>query len=913
MSDYLPFIISGIATGAIFGLAGTGLVLTYKTSGLFNFGHGALATIAAYVFYALQEEFELEWGWAFVISVVVLGPLMGLVMERIAAHLAPQRIALQIVGTVGLILAVQGLATISYGANPLRIQQFLPYGTETFEAFGVVITFDLVIITGIALVAVAALYGLFRFTRLGVAMRGVVDDPDLLAMQGTNPQRVRRAAWIIGATFAALSGVLVIPLIGLEPIGLTFLVVQAFGAAAVGAFSSIPLTFVGGILIGVGADVSKTWVLDVPWLAGLPSALPFIVLFIALLVLPKSKLTPPTRAERRPPLQYRAAPRLRVGLAVVVLVPLLLIPQMVGSDLPFYTVALIQAIMLLSLGLLVRTSGQVSLMHAAFAAIGAVAFAQFHTDLGLPWLVAALLGALVAVPVGALIALPAIRLSGLFLALATFGFGILVQQLLYSQNWMFTVSGEGRRMPRPEWASTGTGFYYVVLVALVLVAAVVVVIQRSRLGRMLQGMSDSPTAVGAMGLSTNVTKLIVFCVSAFIAGLAGILLGVSRVFATGSDVFFTPFFSLLLLAMLALAPFAEPWYALVAFVGVLPAYIPGDDTVPWINTLFGVFAVLVAMQGGTPPMPDRLRALLDRLGGRKPRDAAEIRADADLVGEPAALPADRTGLVVSDLRVRFGGLTAVDELSFEAPTGRITGLIGPNGAGKTTTFNACSGLNRRFQGTVRLHGHDITSASPAVRGRLGLGRTFQRMELCETLTVADNVLLGRECAQAGSGPFTQMAAPPAEWREARASAAAAMELCGITELADVQVGSLSTGQRRLVELARCLAGPFDVLLLDEVSSGLDTRESARLGRILQRVVHERGVGILLVEHDMGLVMDICQYIYVLDFGRPIFEGTPADVAGSHVVRAAYLGDVDEELAPPPGEPVASTTCGGGAS
>jgi ABC-type branched-subunit amino acid transport system ATPase component len=277
-------------------------------------------------------------------------------------------------------------------------------------------------------------------------------------------------------------------------------------------------------------------------------------------------------------------------------------------------------------------------------------------------------------------------------------------------------------------------------------------------------------------------------------------------------------------------------------------------------------------------------------------DAAAVATSTEPEQREAVVPpADRTGLAVRDLRVTFGGITAVEDLTFEAPTGRITGLIGPNGAGKTTTFNACSGLNRRFEGAVSLHGQDVTTAPPAVRGRLGLGRTFQRMELCETLTVEDNVLLGREASQAGANVVTQLAARPAEWREARSNAAEAMELCGIAHLARQQVGALSTGQRRLVELARCLAGPFDVLLLDEPSSGLDPEESARLGRILQRVVASRGIGVLLVEHDMGLVMQICSYLYVLDFGRLIFQGTTAEVASSHVVQAAYLGEVDAEL------------------
>jgi ABC-type branched-subunit amino acid transport system ATPase component/branched-subunit amino acid ABC-type transport system permease component len=888
LTELLPFVVSGIVAGAVYGLAGTGLVLTYKSSGIFNFGHGAIATVAAYVFHTLHEGLGLGWVPSLVVGVGVVGPAVGLGMERIAAALAPQRIALQIVGTVGIVLAVQGLATLLYGANTIQVPPWLPGSDSRFRLLGTVVTVDQLVIAAIAVLAVAALYCLFRFSRTGLAMRAVVDDPDLLAMQGTDPQRVRRIAWVIGATFTALSGVLVAPLVGLDAIGLTFLVVQAFGAAAVGAFASIPLTFVGGLGIGVASAVSTHYVLDVPWLSGLPAALPFLVLLVTLLVLPQRALAPPSHVERRPPPRYRSPGRVRLVTGAVVLVVLLVLPQVVAREtLSHWVAALVGAIMLLSLGLLVRTSGQVSLCHAAFAAIGAVAFSQLNVDLGLPWVLSLVLGALVVVPVGALVALPAIRLSGLFLALATFGFGIMVQQLLYQQPYMFTALAEGRRMPRPDFARSTGQFYYVVLAVLVVVALLLVLVQRGRLGRLLEGMSDSPIAVTAMGLSTNVIKVTAFCLSAFIAGIAGALLGVARLFAVGGDPFFQPFASLQLLAQLALAPFAEPWYALIALTAVLPGYLPGESTTGVLTVLFGVFAVLVAMRGGAPPMPERLRGALDRLGG--PRRARHVASDA---GAPIAVGGGATGIAVRDLSVRFGGLTAVQALSFDAPLGRITGMIGPNGAGKTTTFNACSGLNRRFEGQVLLHDRDVTAMSPASRGRSGLGRTFQRMELCETLTVTQNVVLGRECAQAGAGVAAQVAAPPAQWRAAEAAAWSAMELCGITDLADRQAGALSTGQRRLVELARCLAGPFDVLLLDEPSSGLDHEETARFGEILERVVAERGVGVLLVEHDMGLVMRVCTAIYVLDFGRLIFHGSPAEVAASPVVRAAYLGSED---------------------
>jgi ABC-type branched-subunit amino acid transport system ATPase component len=254
-----------------------------------------------------------------------------------------------------------------------------------------------------------------------------------------------------------------------------------------------------------------------------------------------------------------------------------------------------------------------------------------------------------------------------------------------------------------------------------------------------------------------------------------------------------------------------------------------------------------------------------------------------------ARPPRETGLRLEGLRVSFGGVLAVDGVDLEAPPGQITGLIGPNGAGKTTTFNACSGLLSPSAGRVYLDGTDITGAGPAARARRGLGRTFQRMELFTSLSVAENVALGREAGLAGSKILAQFLTRAAERRAMDAAADEALELAGMTHLAEVAVGSLSTGQRRLVELARTLAGEFHVLLLDEPSSGLDNDETAAFGQVLREVVEVRGSGILLVEHDMSLVMDICSYVYVLDFGQLIFSGTPGEVLESEVVREAYLG------------------------
>ncbi len=253
---------------------------------------------------------------------------------------------------------------------------------------------------------------------------------------------------------------------------------------------------------------------------------------------------------------------------------------------------------------------------------------------------------------------------------------------------------------------------------------------------------------------------------------------------------------------------------------------------------------------------------------------------------------DTSGLVVAEISVRYGGHLAVDRMSLNAPRRQITGLIGPNGAGKTTTFNVCSGLLRPTTGTVHLDGRDVTDAAVAARAQLGLGRTFQRMELFDSLTVRENVALGREAGMAGSMPWRHLRARRADAEEIKTATAEALAVCSLEPLATRRPTELSTGQRRLVELARVIAGGFTILLLDEPSSGLDKLETERFGQILRGLVADRGLGILCVEHDMGLVMDICDDVYVLDFGKPIFHGTTRELAVDPTVRAAYLGSAD---------------------
>jgi ABC-type branched-subunit amino acid transport system ATPase component/branched-subunit amino acid ABC-type transport system permease component len=910
VGDFLPFIVIGLTAGSVYGLAGTGLVLTYKTSGVFNFAYGAIAAVAAYVFYWLHLREGLSWQVSALLCLLVVGPLMGLALELLTRMLAEVGTEYQVVGMIGLALGIAGALTLwssgwGEAGTQLNFPDFLP--TETFRIFDVNVGYNQLITILVSLFSTVALYLFFRWSRVGVAMRAVVDNPDLVNITGTNPIRVRRWAWIIGTMFAALAGLLLGPTLGLNALLLILLVVQAFGAAAVGYFSNLPLTYAGGLAIGLLAGLSTKYISDISWLGGLPPSIPFVVLFIALLVTPRRLLalrrTPPPP---RPRVRYTAPPRVSLAGSAIVVGVLVFIPDMVGFKLAAWTIALTYVILFLSLGLLVRTSGQVSLCQLGFAAVGAAAFGHLMTDHGVPWLLALLLAGLITVPVGMIVAIPAIRLSGVFLALATLGFGIMLEQMLYTQDIMFGPTPVGVQATRPSFATTDRAYYYVVLGCVVVCSILVVWVTRSRLGRLLRALSDSPLALDTQGATTNVTRVLVFCISAFLAGIFGALY--AGFLGSTSGLSFPSFSSLTILALVVLVVGGAPWYALFAAAALqlIPSYVNLDNIGAYLQVLFGFAVIGVGLQARHPPkLPVAFRSLLDRLGGRPTAEMGATRPEPPVVREPAAAlisgdgarssGAERGGLEIIELTVRYGGLLAVDGLSLRAPTATITGLIGPNGAGKTTTFNACCGLVRPSAGHVLLHGSDVTRVGPAARARRGLGRTFQRSELWNSLTVQENIELGREATMAGGNMASQLFTRPGQAETVREAVDTAIALTGIGALRDRPAAFLTTGERRLVELARCLAGPFDVILLDEPSSGLDQAETERFGQVLQSVVAGRGVGLFLVEHDMALVMEVCAHIYVMDFGKQIFDGSPAVVRASPIVQAAYLGSEEVEL------------------
>ena len=602
VNGLLPFVVAGLVTGSLYGLAASGLVLTYKTSGIFNFAHGAIGAGSAFLFYELRDRQHVPWPLAMVTAVFVLAPVAGVGLSAIAGRLAAASTVRRVVATIGILLIVQGSIQLHYGIAPLPLSS--SFSTNTLSVFGTRVGYDQVISASIAVAALVLLEQLFRRTRLGLEMRAVVDNGQLLDLAGGVPRRVRALSWMIGSCFAALGGVLFAPTVGLDAVLLTLLVVQAIGAAAIGRFNSLGTTFAGGLLIGVvqfllrSPDVNLT----LPFLRslrGLDQSVPFLILFGLLLVSRRGTFAEATFL-RAPRATRRLSLPGRLIAGVLALAAVVLLPVWQPSRAPVLILAAVFVTIFASLYLLVEVSGQVSLCQTAFVAVGAASFSHLTAGTGLPWLVGVAVAALIAVPVGALVALPAIRLAGVFLALATLGFGVLMEQMAYNRGFMFGELGRrtGQR-PAVLGLDTDGGYFYLCVGFAALSIGLVVVIRRSRLGRLLNALADSPTALVTHGSNVNVTRLLVFCIAAAMAAVGGALS--VGVVGTVSSVGVSPtalvsFNSLLWLAALSFSGrhvVVAPVVAAAALV-VLPSLFTSPDVPQYLTIGFGLLALASA-------------------------------------------------------------------------------------------------------------------------------------------------------------------------------------------------------------------------------------------------------------------------------------------------------------------------------
>jgi len=541
----LFFLIVGITIGSIYAVAASGLVVTYTTSGIFNFAQGAIGMFMAFVYWELKINQGVQTLVALALTVLVAAPLFGAGIERLLMRrLATAPLVAQLVVTIGLMLALIGLAAFIWDPSESRAVGTF-FGSEGFNIGQTFMPYYrlITIVAGIV-IAIALRFVLYR-TRLGVAMRAVVDNRDLAALNGVRPGRVSSFSWALGASMAAIAGIfLAEELSSLSIDTLTLLIVDAFAAAIIGRLKSLPMTYVGGIIIGLSLSFQQNFLTWAGRWSSASFAIPTIILFLALLFLPQDRIEGRRTATIKTA-RFISLKRALFGFTVVFVGALILSGALDRPNIRRLTLALITAFIMVSLVPLTGWSGQISLAAITFVGIGAWATFEFSRA-GNPMLL--LVGALVAVPFGVLMAFPALRLRGLYLALATMAFARMAEFVFFDQPEIF--GGQGRRIAditvfdsniSKPFSLFGidfpqdSGLLLAVAFLFGVVGMMIVAMRKGTFGRRLIAMRDSPAACATLGVNLFRTKMAVFMISAAIAGFAGALLGIARGTASTMD------------------------------------------------------------------------------------------------------------------------------------------------------------------------------------------------------------------------------------------------------------------------------------------------------------------------------------------------------------------------------------------
>jgi len=588
-------------------------------------------------------------------------------------------------------------------------------------------------------------------------------------------------------------------------------------------------------------------------------------------------------------------------LVLALLAPLVLnLPQT-----SLLTTALSIAIVALGLDVLIGSTGQLSIAHAALYGVGTFTALGLGTH-GAPWPLAFLGAMAMAGAVSLVVGLPALRIRGLQVAIATMSFQLFAQQV--PSKWS-EVKFSSETWDRPGYLVDETHMYYLAVGCVVLAVALLAVLRRTKGGRQLLAVRDVEARAAAFGVRTGQSKLFAYGVSGAIAGLGGAVFALQQ--TSVNDV--QPFQlreSLLLVAMVVVGG-ARSVVGILAATLLLKAVPPllgtdfeiplFGDAVVWLPALLalGLLASIVLQPRGIGGVLRDVELLLS--GDRErpsprpvPTDAVEAASHAHAlrdVPRPLAqrLPSPAL-LTATAVDVTYGGVRALHQLSLEVRRGEIVGLIGANGAGKSTFFNAVSGL-APTRGSIRYRGHELLSQHPAERSARGVVRTFQDMGLVRGDTVRQNVLLAQSwlAQYPTAAGLLVLGATLGTERELRRRADLALDLFGLSHLADEQLGDLPYGTMRIAEIASAVATGPDLLMLDEASAGLTPEEAHALGDRFQALRDELGLTLMVIEHHVPLIARTCDYCYCLESGTLIAEGTPEHVTAQPQVVASFLG------------------------
>jgi branched-chain amino acid transport system permease protein len=528
MGEFLRYTIFGLAVAGVYFIAASGIVVTYTASGIFNFAHGAVAMIAAFSYWDLRVQHDWPAPLALALVLLVGAPIAGIVIERvIMRNLGGAATITGIVVTIGLLVALLGIGSVVWAPSKFAQTPSLPrfFESNVITVLGAPIAWHYLFVVAFSVFVALGLWVLLRTTRLGIAMRAVVDDRNLARLNGANPAVASAASWVIGCMLAALAGVLLAPILALDVARLTLLVINAYVVAVVGRLRSLPLTALGAVILGLSLsyfDWGLAHVQHVPvWVQSVHDSLPIIMLFVVLLLMPQDR-TRLTATLRSPETAVVPTPRnaIAAGIAFVTLAGFAE-GLMHGAVLRAAGFGLGLAIVMLSIVLLTGYAGQISLAQLAFAGLGALAASWLPGQVG-----ASPVGLLVAAAfaglVGALVAIPCLRMRDLYLALGTMAFALVVEQNVLGQIPGFAT--DSKAFSRWNPVQSDRAYFVVIAATFALLAWLVIALRRGEFGRRLQAMKDSPTACTTLGLDLTRTKVEVFALGAAIAGAGGFLM-----------------------------------------------------------------------------------------------------------------------------------------------------------------------------------------------------------------------------------------------------------------------------------------------------------------------------------------------------------------------------------------------------
>jgi ABC-type branched-subunit amino acid transport system ATPase component/ABC-type branched-subunit amino acid transport system permease subunit len=934
-------LVIGVTSGMITGLLAIGIVLVYKSNRFLNVAHAQLGVLSV----QLLGKLVLEWGWNWWAALVVclpIGVAIGVAVDYFLVRPLRERSG----STVPLLLVTLGASLVllvftyipAFGPSPALISTKLypePFHPSVV-AWGVPLD-GANILTLILVPVLAVGLGLFlRYSLLGKTMRAAASNPDAARLCGVSPRRVSLVTWGIAGGVSAIAGILQAPQLSsfdAAALGPNLLLV-GLGAAALGAFVSIPQALAGGLLIGLVTQVTQALASNNATDGELAS-----VILIVAIVLVRGKaighafsaggaLTddrPPLRIPEvlrdRPVVRYYRPVSILVALGLALLLPAL--PALrSGGNRFLLSEVLVFALLGLSLTVAIGWAGQVSL--GQFALLGVGAFAGGHLmahGWSLPLTI--VLGGLAAAVAMLVVGMPALRVPGLTLAVTTLGLAVIAPDWLFQQKWLGAEGGilnfDSPVLARGLGRQGGyLSVYYTCLVVVGLALAGLWSLRRSSPGRLVVAVRDNEDAAAAFGVTPATVKLAALSLAGFLAGVAGVLW--ADAWRSANSAVFSPDTSLPLLAIPVIGGIGSLPGAVAAagiFYGVALWVSPhlhlfsGDASTATSLTLNGLGVILVLHK-----YPNGIAGAVQNWWQRR-LDAMAERVQAET-------PVEEGGghLVADRIELAFGGLRVLNGASIEVRPGEIVGLIGPNGAGKTTLLNVMSGRLRAGAGRVLIGNTDITELDPEMRAGYGLGRSFQDARLFPGLTVLEAVQVAASNRHKVGLLSAFFSAPWVRSAEAdsREEAQAIVDRLGLSSWSGALTSQLSTGTRRICDLACQVAAHPRFLLLDEPTAGIAQREAEAFGPLLRRIRDELDCAILIVEHDMPLLMGLCDRIYAMELGQVIAEGSPEEIRATPAVIASYLGTDEVAItrsgkrgAPRRGAPVKAATASGNGS